>query len=63
MKKMEKMEITKKILQNYEERKVNFPFYIIPEHFSMCVYIKGNFNLTCISGKVFPVRTILIPYF
>lgn len=36
---IEKLEATKTILENDEERRDNFSFCVIQEHFAMCVYI------------------------
>ena len=42
LKKVEELEATKKILENYEQKRGNFLFYIILEHPAMCV-CKGKF--------------------
>lgn len=54
--KIVEMEATKKILENDEEKRGNFPFYIILEHLDMCTH-------KVIHGKVFTHKTILLPFF
>ena len=62
MTKIEELEATKTILENYEERRGIFFFPCNPGTSCHVCYVKGNFNLTCVSSKAFP-KAIPLTYF